>query len=261
LADRYNKGVPPVPKDPGRAKALRGEALALATAYCQAGEVLGCQTAFSLATETKATAAERRIAAITQALCDQGYAGACLVGPGKRQQKEIRARANAAAEAAWTAHERSCRSGSDTACHALRRKLASSDAGLALNDPELFLQVIDVCAGTAEPACRLTYLDIRFAPPQTAGRALKRLQSACAAGQGQACIALASLDDSRPREDRFSAACKARDPDGCGLLGGILYERFRDGQGALAPASDAWARGCDLGHVPSCHYLKHLSRQ
>lgn len=260
LAARYEEGHPPLPQDKVRAQALHAAGVDLALEACDRGDVSACGAGLSAARERPEGAVAYTVfRTVADRLCDQGYSGACTTGLGSHDRRARKPRTEAARTFADTSFGKPCMAGDDAAClNWLQRR--TSDASWDLWDPAALRRLLGVCLADRTADCETFYSVIGFLNLAPEDELLSLIAQACDGGHGAACMAMASLDGRR-RDDSLAAACNADDPDGCGVLGAVLFGRFRTGTGDLAPAADAWARGCDLGHVPSCHYLKHLSRQ
>lgn len=260
LAERYELGILPLPQDKVRAQALHAAGIDLALTDCDLGDVNACATGLAV-TRARAQGADAAFRAAAGRLCDQGFPGACTTGLGMRERIAQQPRTKVARTLAYSNFGAPCMAGDDAACLDWMRHSAW-DAVSVGQDPEQLRRLTEVCLSDRTANCDTVYGVIALHSDVALKAELVALVArSCDRGHGAVCLAMASLDDTRPRADWLAAACDASDPDGCGSLGTTLFGWFKDGTGALSPAADAWARGCDLGHVPSCHYLKHLSRQ
>jgi TPR repeat protein len=258
LSEWYELGVPPLPQDEAIAQSYRREALSLAAKACPGGDLVACNVALSFNRTAKDQEIAVQVHAAKMRLCDQGYVAACNVLGGFRGMVESRERREAVRNATMTLHGAACRSGSNADCMDLAKKLIR-DSRLSTSDGVLYSHVFNACLSSDDPICFFVFGELF-----SAGEMLKEksgsLHQSCDEGFATSCFALANLEDHGNR-DWLNKACALGHQDACGRVAERKYFDFRQGEGDLSAATDVWARGCDLGHVPSCHYLKHVSRQ
>lgn len=261
LAALYQTGADPLPQDAERADRLRHAGLRLLGAACQSGDPVACTRAGAVAQNID-PAALPAIHAAGKALCKDWFAGACNPSATSLGDRDgMRLLRDAARQKAVQDWQTPCLGGADAACAALWQRIRGAWRGQDI-PPPLAARLMDRCLGPAPDICRELAARLYLLPDRHLATSLAaRLDGACDTGHAMACLVLAHAMTLRPPDDHAAAACDLGLGEGCGLLGGQFYARFADSQGDLAPAADAWARGCELGHVPSCHYLKHLSRQ
>lgn len=259
LSDWYGKGLPPLPQDNVLAQSYQREALSHAVRACQDGDMVACNVALFLNRTAKDQETAVQVHAARMRLCEQGYVAACNVQGGFRGMMESRERREAVRKATLSAHGAACQSGSSVDCMELAKKLVTDELKLSTSDGVLYSHVFNACLSSDDPICFFVFGELF-----SAGEMLKEksgsLRQSCDEGLATSCFTLASLEDHGNR-DWLNKACALGHQDACGRVAERKYFDFRYGEGDLSAATDVWARGCDLGHVPSCHYLKHVSRQ
>jgi hypothetical protein len=181
--------------------------------------------------------------------CDLGDAGACrmwgrahgdgsLGEPDMAKQYELHQRAAELFEAA-------CDAGAPAACHALGQLLRVGDGVKEDRSRGLSLQLA-ACRGGHGPACSAWVTRGPHRVPLD-GRGAQAVASACAAGDGAACLAVGYLGLASP-DAPFERGCRAGDAASCSAYG---IEELPPTEARRRALADA----CELGYGPGCYHM------